>query len=281
MSTKYLFFDVDDVAIAYQKFGNGNPVIFIHGFPTFGHTWRKIAPEIAKENTCYVLDLPGLGNSKMSKNSKVDSNSQAKYVLEFINRENVKKCTIIAHNSGATVARIIAILQPKLVDKLVLINTEIPTHRPPWIPFYQKIGLFSLSQFFIRKALNYSWFVKSSMGFKEAYSDKNMFNNPENLDAYINPVISSKEKTYNTFKYLKGIDWKVIDDFKENHSKIKAQTLLIWGEEDKTFPIKRAKEMIPQFNGNCKLIAIKNASLLPHEEKNEEVLAYILPFLES
>ena len=272
---------IDDIAIALKKFGFGHPVIFIHGFPTNGYTWRKIIPEIAKNNTCYILDLPGLGNSKMTKNAKVDSTSQAAYVLELIKREQIKKCAVISHNSGATVARIIAIQQPELVDKLILINTEIPNHRPPWIPFYQKVGLFPLTQIIIRKALKHAWFVKSSMAFKEAYSNKNMFKNPENLDAYIHPIISSKEKMINAFKYLRGIDWKVIDSFKENHKKIKAKTLLIWGEDDKTFPIQKAKEMIIQFNGNCKLIPIKNASLLPHEEKSEEVLSYIIPFLKE
>jgi pimeloyl-ACP methyl ester carboxylesterase len=281
MNNQIKLIEIEDVSIAFKKTGTGNPVIFIHGFPTFGYTWRKIVPEIAKNNTCYVLDLPGLGNSRMAQNAKVDSTSQAEYVLEFIKKEDIKKCSIIAHNSGATIARIIAIQQPKLIDKLILINTEIPNHRPPWIPFYQKIGLIPLAQIVIRKALKYSWFVNSSMAFKEAYSNKSMFENPENLGAYIYPITLSKEKTVNAFKYLKGIDWKVIDSFKERHKKIKAKTLLIWGEDDKTFPIKKAEEMIHQFNGNCKLIAIKNASLLPHEEKSEEILFHITPFLQG
>ncbi|PQJ80469.1 alpha/beta fold hydrolase [Polaribacter porphyrae] len=272
---------INNIAINLKKFGIGSPVIFIHGFPTNSYTWRKITKEIAKNNACYLLDLPGLGNSEMTKNAKVDSKSQANYVLEFIKKENIKKCAIISHNSGATVARIIAIQKPELVNKLILINTEIPYHRPPWIPFYQKIGLIPLAQIIIRKALQYSWFVKSSMAFKEAYSDKSMFKNSENLDVYIKPIISSKEKTINAFKYLKGIDWKVIDSFKENHKRIKAKTLLIWGEDDKTFPIKKAREMVNQFNKNCKIIPIKNASLLPHEEKSEKVLSYIIPFLKE
>ena len=280
-NTKLQLIKIGDITIALKKFGTGKPVFFIHGFPTHSYTWRKITKEIAKKNTCYVLDLPGLGKSKMLANSKVDSTSQAQYVLEIMKREQIEKCSIIAHNSGATVARIIAIKNPKQIEKLILINTEIPNHRPPWIPFYQKVGLFYLTQIIIRKALTYSWFVKSSMAFKEAYSDKGMFDNPENINIYIDPIISSKEKTIQAFRYLKGIDWEIIDSFKENHGKIIAKTLLIWGEDDKTFPIKEAKKMVPQFNKNCQLIAIKKASLLPHEEKSEEVLSYILPFLKD
>ena len=108
-----------------------------------------------------------------------------------------------------------------------------------------------------------------------------MLNNPNNLAPYIKPIISSKKRTIGAFKYLKGIDWRIVDSFKESHKKIKAKTLFIWGENDKTFPIKYAKEMIKQFNEHCKLIKISGASLLPHEEKSEEVGNLIFEYLEE
>ena len=117
------------------------------------------------------------------------------------------------------------------------------------------------------------------MGFKEAYSDKTMFDDVDNLNPYIEPITSSIDKTVGALKYLKGIDWIVVDKFKEDHQKILAETLLIWGEDDKTFPVKYAEEMTRQFNSNCELKKIKGASLLPHEEKSEEVGKLILEFL--
>ena len=53
-------------------------------------------------------------------------------------------------------------------------------------------------------------------------------------------------------EYLKGIEWEVVDDFKKNLKNITANALLLWGKEDKTFPVNRAKEMVAQFGGNCK-----------------------------
>ena len=72
-----------------------------------------------------------------------------------------------------------------------------------------------------------------------------------------------------------------MDSFKISHKKIEAKTLFIWGENDKTFPIKYAEKMIKQFNGNCTLKRITGASLLPHEEKSEEVVNSIIQFLEE
>lgn len=273
--------EIDNVSIGLREFGKGKEVFFIHGFPTHGYTWRKIIPKLTKNYKCNVIDLPGLGDSKWSSDTKFDSKSQALYIIRLIEKMEISKCSLIAHNSGATIARVIAIEKPNLIEKLILINTEIPNHRPPWIPFYQRVGLLPLVPNLIRKALSQNWFIKSSMGFKEAYTDISMLNNPNNLAPYIKPIISSKKRTIGAFKYLKGIDWRIVDSFKESHKKIKAKTLFIWGENDKTFPIKYAKEMIKQFNEHCKLIKISGASLLPHEEKSEEVGNLIFEYLEE
>lgn len=281
LSTKLQSIKIDDSEIGLRQFGNGQHVIFIHGFPTHGYTWRKILPHISEKYKCHVLDLPGLGESNWTNETNLYSQAQANRIIKLINALQIEKCSIVSHNSGATIARIITIDKPSLVDKLVLINTEIPNHRPPWIPLYQKIGLLPLVPNIIRLALKQSWFVKSSMGFREAYSNKKMLENSENLWPYIQPIISTKKRLIGAFKYLKGIDWEIIDDFKKNHQKIKAKTLLIWGEDDKTFPVKLAENMVSQFKGNCELVKIKSASLLPHEEKNEEVASIILNFLKD
>src|SRR5690606_22089105 len=127
-------------------------------------------------------------------------------------------------------------------------------------------GLLPFVSGLIWKLLQKQWFIQSSMGFREAYTDKSMLENPENIQHYLSPFVHSKQKTIGAFKYLKGIDWKVIDDFKTTHKNIKANVLLLWGEDDKTFPIRFASEMKNQFT-NAQFYTIKNASLLPHEEK--------------
>lgn len=84
---------------------------------------------------------------------------------------------------------------------------------------------------------------------------------------------------YGMLEYLKGIEWKVVDGFSKKHANISANTLLLWGDEDKTFPVNLAKEMVAQFNGNCTFETIEKTCLMPHEEKPDEVLKVILKFL--
>jgi len=271
----------EDYTIGLRQIGKGKDLIFIHGFPTHGYTWRKIIPKLSKRFKCHIVDLPGLGNSEWSKKTNFESKSQAKYIIDLLDEIGVIKYSLIAHNSGATIAREIAIKQNTNVENLIMFNTEIPNHRPPWIPFYQKVGLLPLVPSIIRILLKQKWFVKSSMGFREFYTDKSMFDIESNILPYTKPVIDSLDKAIGAFKYLKGIDWKLVDDFENLHKKINARTLFLWGENDKTFPIKLGRQMLNQFGCHTEFVEIKNASLLPHEEKPNKVVNAILNFVEK
>ena len=272
---------MEDVTVGLRQIGSGDNLIFIHGFPTHGYTWRKIIPKLAAHFKCHILDLPGLGNSKWTAKTDFKSEAQARYIIRLLEKMRIDKYSLIAHDSGATIARAIAINQNKSVQNLILLNTEIPNHRPPWIPFYQKIGLLPTVPSIIRYLLQQKWFVKSPMGFKELYADKSMLDEPSNLAPYLTPIIHSNHKAIGAFRYLKGINWKLIDDFKHLHKKIEARTLFLWGEKDKTFPIKLGKQMVEQFSSEVDFISIKNASLLPHEEKPNEVISEILKFVKK
>ena len=270
---------IEDVSIGLRQIGKGDNLVFIHGFPTHGYTWRKIIPRLSKNFKCHILDLPGLGDSEWTDKTDFNSKSQARYIIKLLDKIGITKCSLVAHNSGATITRYIALKEKEKIDSLIMFNTEIPYHRPPWIPLYQKIGLLPMVPTIIRILLRQKWFVKSPMGLRELFADKSMLDVKSNILPYTKPIIRSNSKAIGAFKYLKGIDWTLVDEFKTIHKEINSRILFVWGENDKTFPIKLAKQMLNQFSCDTEFVAIKDASLLPHEEKPEEVIKEILRFI--
>lgn len=270
---------IEDISLGVRQIGKGKDIIFVHGFPTHGYTWRKLLPELSKHFRCHILDLPGLGDSSWTKQTDFTSAAQARYVMQYLDMQNIQRYSLIAHNSGATIAREMAIQEANKVEHLIMFNTEIPNHRPPWIPLYQKMGTLPLVPAIIRLLLKQKWFIHSPMGFRELYAQKSLLDEAPNIAPYIQPILSSTDKTIGAFKYLKGIDWRLIDGFERTHGDIKANVLFLWGEKDKTFPTALGQEMTKQFNGKCEFKNIKNASLLPHEEQPKEVVQEILFFL--
>nr|WP_297916163.1 alpha/beta hydrolase [uncultured Allomuricauda sp.] len=270
-----------EATLGLRQIGEGKNLVVIHGFPTHGYTWRKLLPRLSSNFKCHVLDLPGLGSSEWTEKTDFSSKSQAGFVMALMEKIGIDKYSLIAHNSGATVARYIAIVQPKKIENLIVLNTEIPNHRPPWIPFYQKVGLLPFVPRLIRILLKQKGFVTSPLGFREFYTKKSMLDVESNISPYTKPVIDSQKKTIGAFKYLKGIDWVLVDAFKNLHGSIKARTLFLWGEDDRTFPLKLARQMVYQFNSETQFITIKKASLLPHEERPDEVAQAILKFIKE
>jgi len=273
--------EIEDVSIGLRQIGKGDNLVFIHGFPTHGYTWRKLIPKLSNYFRCYILDLPGLGDSEWTDKTDFNSKSQARYIIRLLDKIGITKYSLVAHNSGATISRYIAIEEKEKIESLIIFNTEIPNHRPPWITLYQKIGLLPMVPTIIRILLRHKWFVKSPMGFRELFSDKSMLDIDSNILPYTNPVISSNSRAKGAFKYLKGIDWKLVDEFKNLHKEINSRILFVWGEDDKTFPIKLGMQMLNQFSCETEFVTIKNASLLPHEEKPDEVIKEILKFTKN
>lgn len=270
---------VEDAVLAVRRFGSGPPVVFVHGFPTHGYTWRFLLPELARKFTCYTVDLAGLGDSIWTSSTDFGFTAQGRRVARLLGMLGIGECALVAQDTGATVARVAALLLPEMVRGQVLINTEMPGHRPPWIPLYCMAARIPGAWATFRLLLGSSRYCRSGMGFGEFYSDLRLFDDPTRLGPYVEPLRTSRERLGGMLQYLAWVDWKVVDDMRDRHAELSGPTLLVWGEDDATFPIAYAERMLPQFQGRASLVRIPRASLMPHEERPSAVLGAVLPFL--
>ncbi len=271
--------EVDDATLAVRRFGSGPPVVFLHGFPTHGYTWRFLLPALAERYTCITVDLAGLGDSRWHAKTDFRFTAQARRVNALLARLGLERCALVAHDTGATVARLVALGDPARVAGQVLINTEMPGHRPPWIPLYCRSARLPGASLTFRPLLGMQWYLRSGMGFGAFYSDKRLFDDPSRLGPYVDPLLASPERLGGMLGYLTGIEWNVVDAMRERHATLAGPTLLVWGADDVTFPLPVAERMALQFRGRARLVPIANASLMPHEEKPREVLGELGPFL--
>src|SRR5512138_1258684 len=71
---------IDDAVIAVRRFGRGNgpAIVLVHGFPVHGATWRYLLPTLAERHACFVLDLPGLGDSDWTATTDFSFTGQAR-----------------------------------------------------------------------------------------------------------------------------------------------------------------------------------------------------------
>ena len=274
------FIKVDDVEFSVKTIGEGKDIVFIHGFFVSGYTWRKIVPELSKSFKCHIIDMPGFGKTKWKKETNLGFKAQAKRLGELLEKMNLDNLSLIAQDTGASISRQVAINKPLIIKNLILINTEIPNHRPPFIPMHQFLAKLPLSNFVFRGLLKVGFVVRSPLLVNQFYSDKKLLKDSEYLSKYVNDLKSYKAME-GFLKYLIGIEWGVVDNFKDNHKRIQANVMMIWGEDDKTFPVELAEKMCKQFSKKVIFNRIANASLMPQEEQPQEVISLVKSFIES
>jgi len=275
-------FTFNSASLALRVWGEGDPIVFVHGFGVHGYTWFQMLPAFTDSYKCYVIDLPGFGDSEWEDTSDLSFTAQSKRLTALFERLDLKNLSIVAQDTGASIARMAALSSPDRVENLVVINSEIPHHRPPFIQMYQFLAKLPLSNLIFRTLLKSKTIVKSPLMFGSFFHDKGLFDDDERVTIPYVERLRTKREMAGMMKYLKGVEWKEVDDFEHSHQRIKANTLLLWGEKDVTFPLKLAKKMISQFaEGRCQLEVIENACLMPHEEKPKEVARAILDFFQK
>jgi pimeloyl-ACP methyl ester carboxylesterase len=53
----------DDYFVSYVDEGTGEPVILLHGIPTWGYLWHGLVPTLSRTHRVLVPDLVGFGYS--------------------------------------------------------------------------------------------------------------------------------------------------------------------------------------------------------------------------
>jgi haloalkane dehalogenase len=271
---------VGDAMLGLRQYGQGPALILVHGFPLYGYTWRHLLPTLAQHFTCYVPDLAGKGESDWNADTDFTFPGHAARLKELVDQLGLKNYALMAQDTGATIARCLALIDDARVSKLVLFNTEIPHHRPPWIPLYQFLTRLPGAQLSFRLMMGSRLYRRSGMGLGGCFSNLDLLDGEFHRHT-IQPLLDSPRRLEGVLRYLRGLTWPVVDALAENQRKITAPVLLVWGEDDPTFPVPRAQILVEQL-GNCRgFVIVPKTRLLLYEEKPAEVLEKTLPFLQA
>ena len=97
--------NVNGKRIAYDRTGQGSPIVFLHGNPTSSYLWRNIVPHLESVASCYVFDLIGMGDSDKLDKSGPDSyefEEHFEYLDKAINEVvTADKITLVLHDWGS------------------------------------------------------------------------------------------------------------------------------------------------------------------------------------
>lgn len=130
-----------DLRLAHLDEGDGPPVVFVHGEPTWSFLWRKVIdPVCAAGFRAIVPDLPGFGRS--DKPIDMDWYSYDRHAAalgDLLEHLDVRGATVVVHDWGGPIGLRAAIEHPERFERLVILDTGLFTGHQQmtdaWIAF--------------------------------------------------------------------------------------------------------------------------------------------------
>jgi pimeloyl-ACP methyl ester carboxylesterase len=271
--------DVGHSRLAYYRIGKGPDAVFVHGWPLSSATFRAIAPRIAEHFTCHFLDLPGTPNTESDPAAPMNLIEHAETLRRAVDELGLSQYALIAHDSGGGVARFLA-AEDTRVCALVSGNTEIPGHTPKLVAFYAAVTRIPGARATLRASMKLRSVRRSALGFGNFFADLRILDGDFH-ELLVEPLLGSARAFANQSRLIADLDFRVFDQLREVHARIRVPVLLIWGSADPFFPLAKARAMLNQFGGPVELRPIEGAKLLAHEDHPAEFVAHALPFLKQ
>ena len=272
------FLDVGAGEVAYRCVGSGPDVLFVHGWPVSSATFRRLLPHLTDHVTCHLIDLPGAGNSRFTTNTPLTIDHHIHSVRRALDLLELRDVAVVGHDSGGMIARH-AVAGDARLRALGLIDTE------------QSTGLSWKFKSFIagRRVPGFGaalgWLAgqprlrRNRLVLGDAFADRSLLDG-EFDEFFLQPLHRSRTHRDAAIRLLKSFDHQHVRDLAELHRQIDVPVQLVWGEEDRFFPVEWAREMVADFP-DAQLEVIAGAGLFSHEERPAEVARALLPVLGS
>ncbi len=212
---------IKDWDINYEVYGDGEPVVFLHGWLTNLESMKPLSENLIKTHKVYLVDVVGFGKSSLPK-EPLNSLDFAEFLKEFLDKLNIENPVLIGHSNGGRI--IINAVGRNIVKakKIVLIDSAgIKPKRS--FGYYLKLFVYKTGKLFLNLLPN----TKGIKEFKERLRGK-----VGSSDYKASPTVLK-----DTMKIILN------EDVKKILPNIKVPTLLIWGGRDTATPISDAKLM--------------------------------------
>ncbi|KAM7252520.1 hypothetical protein ACFE04_024403 [Oxalis oulophora] len=243
------------------------PVVLLHGFDSSILEWRYIYPLLEEAGLeTWAIDILGWGFSDLESRPSCDVASKRKHLYQLWKSYIRRPMVLVGPSLGAAVAIDFAVNHPEAVENLVLIDASVYAEgtgnlaKLPRAVAYAGVSL--LKSTALRLYVNYMAFtgLPFSTSFDWMSIGRLHCLYPWWEDATVNFMISG--------------GYNIISEIE----KVKQNTLIIWGEDDKIISSKLAVRLHCELP-NAKLRYIPDCGHIPHVERPSSVSKLIIEFV--
>ncbi len=285
------YLELGSLRVHHMLGGHGSPVLFVHGLGSSGYMeWRHNLEPAAVRHRVFAPDLPGYGRTDKPR-ARYSVAYFARFVERYMVDRGLRSASIIGASLGGRVSLELALERPRLVRKLVLVNT-LGLGRPQVKATQMAYGLVSIPRVgeaamkLARGALR--WAPPTVIRRVAArYSGQSADLERTMDDDYISDLREMYAADEFHSAYLATIRSLIRPqallggqhDVTRRLNELKIPVQLIWGADDPLFPVAHAERAVSLIDG-CALAVIAGAGHTPQAEKPEEFNRVLHRFLD-
>jgi pimeloyl-ACP methyl ester carboxylesterase len=242
-------------------------IVLLHGFGASLQTWDAWAQTLEKTHRVIRFDLPGAGLTGADPTGDYSDARGVHIISSLLDTLGVDQAVVVGHSMGGRLAWRLAAEQPQRVRQLVLIAPD--GFASPGFEYGKapEVGIsVRAMRYVLPKAL-----LRLSLA--PAYADASKLND-STVNRYYDMMLAPDVRT----ALIARMQQLVLQEPTPWLARIRAPTLLLWGEQDAMIPPANARDYqaaMPQ----ASLVLLPGVGHLPHEEAPAASLAALQEFL--
>lgn len=278
------YLKLDGISLHYLDEGKGDPVIMLHGNPTWSFFYRNLVLGLRDNCRTIAPDHIGCGLSDKPDDGRYEYTLERRVkdlesLIDHLKLE--RRITLVLHDWGGMIGMAYAVRHPERIGRLVLLNTAA-FHLPPTKPLPPSLWLCrntSLNDFLIRRSGLFCRLV-TRWGCCRPMTD-------QVREGYLSPH-SHGEKRLAHLRFVQDIplqpqdhSYRLVTEVQERLGMFReTPTLILWGEKDFVFDhhfLAVWEKLLP----DAEVHRFPDAGHLVLEDKGEEILPIIRRFFEK
>ena len=133
------YLEQDGLRMHYVDEGRGDPILLLHGEPTWSYLYRKLIPRLAPVARVLAPDYFGFGRSdKPVERDWFTYDRHFASIERFVEELDLRDLTVVVHDWGGPIGLRLAVVRPERVQRLVITQTGVFAGRAPsdeWLRF--------------------------------------------------------------------------------------------------------------------------------------------------